>query len=106
MEFFPRSPPLHIHTTFTVSFTYNLRSLSIIVIVAIFLPGKNEAGDVTLPEITKLSVPSTKSSSTILMANVWIVPLLAPARKISLVLDSQKSSVSAQRRKRVILVGA
>ena len=74
----------------------HLRSLSIIVIVAILLPGKNVAGDVTLPERTKLSVPSTKSSSTILITRVWIVPLLVPARNLSLVLDRQKSSLSAQ----------
>ena len=38
------------------------------------------AGDVTLPETTKASVPSTKSSSKTLITRVWIVPLLAPAR--------------------------
>ena len=41
----------------------HLRSLSTMVIVVMFLPGKNMAGDVTLPEITKVSVPSTKLSS-------------------------------------------
>ena len=74
----------------------HLRSLSIIVIVAVLLPGKNMAGGVTLPDITKVSVPSTKSSSTILITRVWIVPLLVPARNLSLVLDRRKSSLSAQ----------
>ena len=74
----------------------HLRSLSIIVIVAVLLPGKNMAGGVTLPDITKVSVPSTKSSSTILITRVWIVPLLVPARNLSLVLDRRKSSLSAE----------
>ena len=66
------------------------------VIVVIFLPGKNMAGDVTLPEITKVSFPSTKSSLTILILRVWIV-LLVPATNISLVVCRRKSSISGGR---------
>ena len=50
------------------------------------------AGDVTLPERTKVSVPSTKSSSKILITRVWIVPLLVPARNPSSFFDREKSS--------------
>ena len=62
------------------------------VIVVMFLPGKNMAGDVTLPEITKLSVPSTKLSSEILTPRVWIVPFLAPARNTNSFVGREKSS--------------
>ena len=70
----------------------HLRSLSIMVIVVMFLPGKNMAGDVTLPERTKFSVPSIKSSSRILITRVWIVPLLVPARNTTSFVDREKSS--------------
>ena len=75
----------------------HLRSLSIMVMVVMFLPGKNMAGDVTWPERTKVSVPSTKSSSTIPIIKVWIVPLLVPATNTSLVLCRRKSSISGGR---------
>ena len=40
-------------------------SLSMMLTVTVSPPGTNEAGAVTLPETTKLSVPSTKESSMI-----------------------------------------
>ena len=43
----------------------HLPSLSRMLTVTVSLPGTNEAGAVTLPEMTKLSVPSTKESSMI-----------------------------------------
>ena len=66
------------------------------VIVVMFLPGKNMAGDVTLPEITKVSVPSTKLSSTTLTTRVWMVPLLVPARNTSSFVSREKSSDAAE----------
>ena len=66
------------------------------VIVVMFLPGKNMAGDVTMPEITKLSVPSTKLSSEILTPRVWIVPFLVPAKNTNSFVGREKSSDFAE----------
>ena len=53
-------------------------SLSRMVTVAVSPPGINEAGAATLPETTKLSVPSTKESSMILTEAFWVLPEVAP----------------------------
>ena len=46
--------------------------------VVVSPPGTNEAGAVTLPETTKLSVPSTKESSMISIKVLWVLPVVAP----------------------------
>ena len=48
------------------------------VTVAVSPPGTNKDGAATLPEITKLSVPSTKESSTISTEAFWVLPEVAP----------------------------
>ena len=53
--------------------------------VTTFPPGTNEAGAVTWPEITKLSVPSTSWSSVILIAKAWILLSLVPWSNVTFV---------------------
>ena len=62
--------------------------------VVVFLPGTNEAGAVTLPETTNLSVPSTKESSMILIETFWVLPVVAPWTKVTSCLSRWKSSPS------------
>ena len=65
-------------------------------------PSTNEAGSVTLPEITKLSVPSTSWSSQILIARTWMLLSLVPCSNVtfvsnvSVVLAREKSSPSVR----------
>ena len=53
--------------------------------VTTFPPGTNEAGSVTLPEIVKLSVPSTSWSFQILIARTWMLLLLVPWSNVTFV---------------------
>ena len=66
------------------------------VTVVISPPGTNEAGAVTLPETTKLSVPSTKESSMISIEAFWVLPVVAPWSNVSSCLSRQKSSLSTK----------
>ena len=69
-------------------------SLSRMSTAVISLPGTNEAGAVTLPEITKLSVPSTKESSMILTEALWVLSVVAPWSNVTSWLSRWKSSPS------------
>ena len=59
-------------------------------------PGTDEAGAVTLPEITKLSVPSTKESSMISIEAFWVLPVVAPWSNVTSCVSRQKSSPSTR----------
>ena len=62
--------------------------------VAVSPPGTKEAGAVTLPEITKLSVPSSKKSSMISIEAFWVLPVVASRSNVSSCLSRRKSSLS------------
>ena len=80
----------------------NLPSLSRMSTVTVSPPGTNEAGTVTLQEISKLSVPSRSWSSQILITRTWtLVPLmpwsLVPfVSNVSVEFAREKSSPSAR----------
>ena len=80
-------------------------SLSKMVTVVVSPPGTNEAGAVTLPEITKFSVPSRSWSSQILIMKTWTLLSLAPwsnvtfVSNVSVEFTREKSSSSAKRRR-------
>ena len=65
-------------------------------------PGTNEAGTVTLQEISKLSVPSRSWSSQILITRTWtLVPLMPWSHvpfvsNVSVEFAREKSSPSAR----------
>ena len=65
-------------------------------------PSSNEAGSVTLPETTKISVPSTSWSSQIWIARTWMLLSLVPCSNftfvsnVSVVLAREKSSPSVR----------
>ena len=82
-----------IHKIYPYSYPHS-PSLSRIITVVISLPGTNEAGAVTLPETTKLSVPSTKESSMISIEAFWVLPVVAPWSNVSSCAGRQKSSLS------------
>ena len=71
-------------------------------------PGTNEAGSVTLPEITKLSVPSTSWSSQIWIARTWMFLSLVPWSNVTFVSNvsvefaREKSSPSVRSNIKVI----
>ena len=71
--------------------------------VTVSPPGTNEAGAVTLPETTKLSVPSTKESSMILIETFWVLPVVAPWTNVISGLSRWKSSPSTRRWKRKVV---
>ena len=80
-------------------------SLSKMVTVVVSPPGTNEAGAVTLPEITKFSVPSRSWSSWILITRTWTLLWLVPwsnvtfVSNVSVEFTREKSSPSARRRR-------
>ena len=93
------------HATMNLSaYTYNYPhspSLSRMLTVAESRPGTNEAGAVALPEMTKLSVPSTRKSSVISTTRLWTLLLLVPWHNVNLWKTRRKSSFSASRLKNV-----
>ena len=80
----------------------NLPSLSRMSTVTVSPPGANEAGAVTLQEISKLSVPSRSWSSQILITRTWtLVPLMPWSHvpfvsNVSVEFAREKSSPSAR----------
>ena len=64
--------------------------------VVVSPPGTNEAGAATLPETTKLSVPSTKESSMISIEALWVLPVVAPWSNVTSCLTESKSSPSTR----------
>ena len=84
-----------------------LPSLSRMLTVTISLPGRNEAGAVTLPETTKFSVPSRSWSSQILI-RTWTLLSLAPLSNVTFLLNvsvefsREKSSPSVKSEIKVI----
>ena len=74
------------------------------VIVAVSPPATNEAGAVTLPETTKLSVPSTKESSMISIEAFWVLPVVAPWSNVTSCASRRKSSPSIRWWKRKAIV--
>ena len=71
--------------------------------VVVFLPATNEAGAGTLPETTKLSVPSTKESSMISTEAFWVLPVVAPWSNITSFASRRKSSRSTRWWKRATI---
>ena len=71
-------------------------------------PGTNEAGGVTSPEITKLSVPSRSWSSQILIARTWTLLSIVAWSNVTFVLNvsvefaREKSSSSVRSEKKEI----
>ena len=65
--------------------------------VAVSPPDRNEAGAVTLPVTTKLSVPSTKESSMISIEALWLLSDVAPCKNVTSCLSSLKSSSSTKK---------
>ena len=76
--------------------------------MTVFPPGTNEAGGVTLPEITKFSVPSRSWSSQILIARTWTLLSLVPWSNVTFVSNvsvefaREKSSSSVRSEMKVI----
>ena len=70
----------------------HLPSLSRMSTVTVSPPGTNEAGAVTLPETTKLSVPSTRESSMLLTEALWVLPVVDPWSNVTFCLSRWKSS--------------
>ena len=70
--------------------------------MTVSLPGRNEAGAVTLPETTKLSVPSRSWSSQILIARTCTLLSLAPWSNVSVEFAREKSSSSVKSKIKVI----
>ena len=64
--------------------------------VTVSPPGTKEAVAVTLPETTKLSVPSTKESSMISIEALWVLPVVAPWTNVTSCLSRWKSSPSTR----------
>ena len=85
-----------------------LPSLSRMLTVTISLPGRNEAGAVTLPETTKFSVPSRSWSSQIWITRTWTLLSLAPWSNVTFLLNvsvefsREKSSPSVKSEIKVI----
>ena len=78
-------------------------SLSRMLTVAESRPGTNEAGAVASPEITKLSVPSTRKSSIISTTRLWTLSLLVPRHNVNFWKTRRKSSFTASTLKNVTL---
>ena len=72
-------------------------SLSRMVTVVESWPGTNEAGAVALPEMTKLSVPSTRKSSITSTTRLWTLLLPVPGHNVNLWKTRWKSLFSASR---------
>ena len=65
--------------------------------VAVSPSDTNKAGAVTLPETTKISVPSTKESSMISIEALWLLSDVAPCKNVTSCLSRLKSSSSTKK---------